>query len=105
MALESAFARTWSNEAKQEGYFTGSATLGRTDRSHSWAYPLPHRGATKGDGNGWSRLTDGDLRSYWKSNPYLSRRFTGEDDARHPQWIMIDMGATVDVNATPHRLG
>ncbi len=51
---------TWSNAAKQEGYFTGSADLGEPIR-HSWAYPLPHRGATEGDGNGWSRLTDGDL--------------------------------------------
>jgi hypothetical protein len=89
---------TWSNAAKQEGYFTGSADLGEPIR-HSWAYPLPHRGATEGDGNGWSRLTDGDLKSYWKSNPYLTKNFTGEDDALHPQWVMIDLGAKVDVNA------
>ncbi len=89
---------TWSNAAKQEGYFTGSADLAEPIR-HSWAYPLPHRGATKGDGNGWSRLTDGNLASYWKSNPYLSKPFTGDDDSLHPQWIMIDLGAKVDVNA------
>ena len=89
---------TWSNAAKQEGYFTGSAELGEPIR-HSWAYPLPHRGATEGDGNGWSRLTDGDLKSYWKSNPYLTKAYTGEDDSLHPQWVMIDLGAKVDVNA------
>jgi hypothetical protein len=89
---------TWSNAAKQEGYFTGSAELGEPIR-HSWAYPLPHRGATEGDGNGWSRLTDGDLKSYWKSNPYLTKAFTGEDDSLHPQWVMIDLGAKVDINA------
>jgi hypothetical protein len=89
---------TWSNAAKQEGYFTGSAELGEPIR-HSWAYPLPHRGATLGDGNGWSRLTDGDLKSYWKSNPYLTKAYTGDDDSLHPQWIMIDLGAKVDVNA------
>ena len=89
---------TWSNAAKQEGYFTGSAELGEQIR-HSWAYPLPHRGATEGDGNGWSRLTDGDLKSYWKSNPYLTKAYTGEDDSLHPQWVMIDLGAKVDVNA------
>jgi hypothetical protein len=89
---------TWSNASKQEGYFTGSAELGEPIR-HSWAYPLPHRGATEGDGNGWSRLTDGDLKSYWKSNPYLTSAYTGEDDALHPQWVMIDLGAKVDVNA------
>jgi hypothetical protein len=89
---------TWSNAAKQEGYFTGSAELGEPIR-HSWAYPLPHRGATEGDGNGWSRLTDGDLKSYWKSNPYLTSAYTGESDALHPQWVMIDLGSKVDVNA------
>ena len=89
---------TWSNAARQEGYFTSSAELGEPIR-HSWAYPLPHRGATLGDGNGWSRLTDGDLKSYWKSNPYLTKTYTGDDDSLHPQWVMIDLGAKVDVNA------
>jgi hypothetical protein len=90
---------TWSNAAKQEGYFTGSAEPTDEKILHSWAYPLPHRGATMGDGNGWSRLTDGDLKSYWKSNPYLTKAYTGEDDSLHPQWVMIDLGAKVDVNA------
>jgi hypothetical protein len=90
---------TWSNAAKQEGYFTGSAELTNEPIQHSWAYPLPHRGATLGDGNGWSRLTDGDPKSYWKSNPYLTKTYTGDDDSLHPQWIMIDLGARTDVNA------
>ena len=90
---------TWSNAAKQEGYFTGSAEPTAEKIQHSWAYPLPHRGATKGDGNGWSRLTDGDLNSYWKTNPYLTRAYTGDDDSQHPQWVMIDLGAKTDVNA------
>ena len=66
---------TWSNAAKQEGYFTGSAEPTDEKILHSWAYPLPHRGATMGDGNGWSRLTDGDPKSYWKSNPYLTKAY------------------------------
>jgi len=90
---------TWSNAAKQEGYFTGSAEPTGEQIQHSWAYPLPHRGATLGDGNGWSRLTDGDLKSYWKSNPYLTQTYTGDNDSLHPQWVMIDLGAKVDVNA------
>jgi hypothetical protein len=90
---------TWSNPAKQEGYFTGSAEAGPEKIQHSWAYPLPHRGATMGDGNGWSRLTDGDPKSYWKSNPYLTKAYTGDDDALHPQWIMIDLREKVEVNA------
>jgi len=90
---------TWSNAAKQEGYFTGDAEPTDEKILHSWAYPLPHRGAIEGDGNGWSRLTDGNLKSYWKSNPYLTKAYTGEDDSLHPQWVMIDLGAKVDVNA------
>jgi hypothetical protein len=90
---------TWSNADKKEGYFTGSSEPTSEDIVHSWAYPLPHRGATLGDGNGWSRLTDGDPNSYWKSNPYLTKAYTGEDDSLHPQWVMIDLGAKVDVNA------
>jgi hypothetical protein len=90
---------TWSNAAKQEGYFTGSAEPGDEKILHSWAYPLPHRGATLGDGNGWSRLTDGDLKSYWKSNPYLTKSYTGDDDSQHPQWVMVDLGAKTEVNA------
>jgi hypothetical protein len=91
-------AGTWSNAEKKEGYFTGSATPGDAIR-HSYAYPLPHRGFSRGDGNGWSRLTDGDSSSYWKSNPYLTKAFTGEDDSLHPQWVIIDLSAKVDVNA------
>jgi hypothetical protein len=90
---------TWSNAAKQEGYFTGSPEPTAEQIKHSWAYPLPHRGATLGDGNGWSRLTDGNPDSYWKSNPYLAKPYTGEDDSLHPQWVMIDLGAKVDINA------
>lgn len=81
---------TWSNPQKQDGYFTGSAEPAEAIH-HSWAYPLPHRGDTQGDGDEWSRLTDGDLKSYWKSNPYLTSAFTGENDALHPQWILIDL--------------
>jgi F5/8 type C domain len=88
----------WSNAKQQEGYFVGNAEPGGEIR-HSWAAPLPHRGFSRGDGNGWSRLTDGDPKSYWKSNPYLTRAFTGEDDSLHPQWVIIDLGSKMDVNA------
>jgi len=39
-------------------------------------------------------MTDGDESSYWKSNPYLTERFTGESDALHPQWVIIDLAQT-----------
>lgn len=89
---------TWSNASQHDGYFTGSAEPAEAIH-HSWSYPLPRRGNTEGDGDGWSRLTDGDPKSYWKSNPYLTSSFTGEDDALHPQWVLIDLGKKVDVDA------
>ena len=89
---------TWSVPSKKEGYFTGSAEPTKPIH-HSWAYPLPRRGDTEGDGDGWSRLTDGNIKSYWKSNPYLASAFTSESDELHPQWVLIDFGKKVDVDA------
>ena len=86
----------WSNAAAKEGYFVGDATPTEMIR-HSWAAPLPHRGYTQGDGDGYSRLTDGDPNTYWKSNPYLTKPFTGEAD--HPQWVTLDLGSKVEINA------
>jgi hypothetical protein len=83
----------WSDPTGR-GYFTGSATPGEPIR-HSFGYPLPHRGYTRNEGTeevGYSRLTDGDRASYWKSNPYLSSVFSGENEADFPQWIVIDLG-------------
>lgn len=91
---------TWSDPAGK-GYFTGTATLGEPIR-HSYAYPLPHRGVTHDDGTdmvGYSRLTDGDFNSYWKSNPYLTQPYTGEDDSLHPQWVFVDFAAPRPLNA------
>ena len=85
-------AGTWS-EPGEKGYFTSSTELGEPIR-YSYGYPLPHRGFTRNDGTGnagYSRLTDGDPVSYWKSNPYLTQRFTSEDDSLHPQWIVLDL--------------
>ena len=79
---------TWS-EPGQKGYFAGSATPAEPIR-YSYGYSLPHRGFTRNDGTpnaGFSRITDGDDNSYWKSNPHLTQRFTGESDSLHPQWV------------------
>lgn len=85
---------TWSDPKDQQGYFTGSAEPTGFIR-HSFGYALPHRGITRDGGSvtGYSRLTDGDTSTYWKSNPYLASRFTGEDDALHPQWVMMDLSS------------
>lgn len=91
---------TWSDPAGR-GYFTGSAVPG-APIEHSYGYSLPHRGVTRNDGTdteGYSRLTDGDPSTYWKSNPYLTRAFTGEDDATHPQWVLIDLENALPITA------
>jgi hypothetical protein len=90
---------TWS-DPKGQGYFTGDSNPMEVIR-HSYAYPLPHRGFTKNQGTerGYSRLTDGDVSTYWKSNPYLTETFTGEDDALHPQWVVLDLEDKHEVDA------
>ena len=40
-----------------------------------------------------------DPNTFWKSNPYLTKAFTHEDDSLHPQWIIVDLGKYHDVNA------
>lgn len=92
---------TWSDPARQDGYFTGNSQPGAEPLRESFGYLLPHRGTTRGDHseNEFSRLTDGDESTYWKSNPYLAKRFTGEDDALLPQWVVIDFGAAESLDA------
>jgi hypothetical protein len=90
----------WSDSAER-GYFVGSAELAEPIR-HSFGYPLPRRGFTRNEGTeneGYSRLNDGDPKSFWKSNPYLSHAFTGESDSAFPQWVVIDLGERHDVDA------
>ena len=97
----------WSDSSKSDpaigkGYFTGDATPTAEMIRHSYGYTLRHRGFTRNGGtefDGFSRLDDGDAQSYWKSNPYLTRQFTGEDDSLHPQWVVIALDKKEDVNA------
>ena len=91
---------TWSDPAGK-GYFVGSANPTEMLR-YSYGYGLPRRGFTRNDGTenvGFSRLTDGDLASFWKSNPYLTQRFTGESDALHPQWVLLDLAQVQQVDS------
>jgi hypothetical protein len=92
---------TWS-EAGARGYFVGDTQAGKEKIVHSYGYPLPRRGVTRDDGTdliGYSRLTDGNPATFWKSNPYLAGSFTGEEDARHPQWIILDLSSKQDLQA------
>ncbi|QNI30890.1 discoidin domain-containing protein [Alloacidobacterium dinghuense] len=86
---------TWSDSSGQ-GYFVGDAKPTNESIRHSYGYNLPHRGVTRNNGSefdGYSRLDDGDLNTYWKSNPYLTKAFTGEDDSLHPQWVVVRLQA------------
>jgi len=84
----------WSDPATKSGYFAGSAELGEPIH-YGYSYSLPHRDfMTSGD----DPLVAG-FQTYWKSNPYLTDHFTGESDALHPQWVVIDMGIARPVNA------
>jgi len=92
---------TWSDPAGR-GYFTGDATPTQELIRNSYGYSLRHRGFTRNGGtefDGFSRLDDGDLQSYWKSNPYLAKAFTGEEDSIHPQWVVIALDKKEAVNA------
>jgi hypothetical protein len=92
---------TWS-DSSGKGYFVGDSTPIKKMIRHSYGYSLPHRGFTRNNGtefDGFSRLDDGDVNTYWKSNPYLTKTFTGEDDALHPQWVVIALDKKQEVNA------
>src|SRR5580698_5076682 len=91
----------WSDPAGK-GYFTGDSNPTKEMIRHSYGYSLRHRGFTRNGGSefdGFSRLDDGDLASYWKSNPYLSKEFTGEDDALYPQWAVIALDRKENIDA------
>jgi hypothetical protein len=85
---------TWSDPLRKRGYFTGSTELKEPLR-YILSYALPHRGfSTSGD-----RPLQGPNLTYWKSNPYLTSKFTGERDALHPQWVVVDLQAEKPVDA------
>jgi hypothetical protein len=90
----------WSDAEHKSGYFLGSAEPKDILRE-SFGYRLPHRGTTRSDSgqNEYSRMTDGDPASYWKSNPYLSGKFTGEPDSANPQWVVIEFPVLQQIDA------
>ena len=91
---------TWSDPAHQCGYWISGDSI-TEPISVSYGYRLPRRGNTIDQANddGYSRITDRDEDSFWKSNPYLDSHFTGEPEDAHPQWVVIDLGARKPVNS------
>jgi len=91
---------TWSDGKQKSGYFVGSADPKEFIRQ-SFGYRLAHRGTTRSDSGQFesSRMTDGDPGTYWKSNPYLTSKFTGESDSANPQWVVIDFAFFQEIDA------
>ena len=91
---------TWSDASHHCGYWTSDDSIGKPINV-SYGYRLPRRGNTIDQANddGYSRITDGNEDSFWKSNPYLDSPFTGESDDAHPQWVVIDLDAAKRINS------
>ena len=89
---------TWSDASRNEGYWTSSVAGPLPD---SYGDRLPRRGSTTDMANndGFSRIDDGNARTFWKSNPYLDAAFTHESNDLHPQWIFVDFGRPLRINA------
>jgi hypothetical protein len=90
----------WSDEKHKSGYFLGSAEP-KDFLRESFGYRLPHRGTTITDSgqDEYSRMTDGDPATYWKSNPYLSGKFTDDPDSANPQWVVIEFPLPQEIDA------
>ncbi len=90
----------WSDPVHHQGYWISNDSSAEPIEV-SYGYRLPRRGRTLDDGNndGYSRVDDGDTATFWKTNPYLDPRYTGDRESVHPQWLVVDLGASGPVNA------
>ena len=90
----------WSDSLNQQGYWI-SDTVSKEPIQLSHGYRLPRRGNTHDQANddGYSKITDSDTTTFWKSDPYLDSIFTRESNSLHPQWVIVDLGKNYPVNA------
>ncbi len=89
---------SWSDPAHRQGYWTSSDNP-RRPVMQGWGYKLPRRGDSvdQAEDDGYSRLDDGDRRTFWKSNPYLDARLSHAAD--RAQWVAIDFGHPQPITA------
>jgi hypothetical protein len=90
----------WSDSSNHEGYWISDSESTKPINISN-GYKLPRRGNTFDQANdrGYSRISDGDTSTFWKSNPYLDEYFTKESNTLHPQWVIVDLGKLKQVNA------
>ena len=98
MALEP--RRQMERRGAQERVFCRQRGAEETLRK-SYGYRIMHRGTTRSDSgqDEYSRMTDGDPSTYWKSNPYLSSRFTGDPDSANPQWVVVEFARPQEIDS------
>ncbi|HUZ60005.1 MAG TPA: discoidin domain-containing protein [Hanamia sp.] len=96
----------WSDSAKHQGYWV-SDSISRKPIEISYGYRLPRRGNTHDQANddGYSRISDCDTSTFWKSNPYLDKYYTHESNKLHPQWVIVDFGRYRRINAIKIKWG
>jgi hypothetical protein len=95
----------WSDETHRQGYWAGDpAAVDESDLT--FGYRLPRRGDTLDEANndGYSRIDDGDPRSFWKSNPYLDAQYTGVS-GEHREWIVVQFAKPAFLDALEIRWG
>ncbi|MEO9022410.1 MAG: discoidin domain-containing protein [Ginsengibacter sp.] len=96
----------WSDSTRHQGYWI-SDSVATKPISISNGYRLQRRGNTHDQANddGYSKISDGDTATFWKSNPYLDAHFTHESNTLHPQWIIVDLGRSRRINALKIKWG
>lgn len=87
----------WSDQEHQRGYWVGDSAQ---DDNHelSFGYRLPRRGNSRDEANddGFSRIDDGDVATFWKSNPYLDPKLDGIGIEQ--QWVIVDLGRKLRID-------